>query len=131
GGWRGGAAGGVACGDELWNDSGSGVCLPPERRRVGLLFQDYALFPHLTTAENVSYGPRSRGRRKADAGAAAAEWIQRFGLGGLEDRPVSELSGGQRQRVALARALASEPRLLLLDEPFASLDVATRSAGRS
>lgn len=124
-------SGRVACGGEVWSDSERGVFLPPERRRVGMLFQEYALFPHLTTEQNVAYGPRARGRSRAAAASAASRWIERLGLGGLGDRRVGSLSGGQRQRVALARALAAEPRLLLLDEPFGSLDVATRGAVRS
>jgi molybdate transport system ATP-binding protein len=82
-------------------------------------------------AQNVRYGPLARGRSRADADRIATDWIGRLGLGGLEQRPVGRISGGERQRVGLARALASEPRALLLDEPFGSLDVATRGAVRS
>jgi molybdate transport system ATP-binding protein len=121
----------VACGGEIWNDDARGVMVPPERRRVGMLFQEYALFPHLTVQQNVGYGVTARARSRTEAAATSSRWIERLGLGGLGGRRVSELSGGQRQRVALARALASEPRLLLLDEPFGSLDVATRGAVRS
>ena len=124
-------SGRIACGDEVWNDHERGVFVAPEKRRVGMLFQEYALFPHLTIQENVSYGARARGRSRADAAAVASRWIDRLGLAGLGDRRVADISGGQRQRVALARALASEPRLLLLDEPFGSLDVATRGVVRS
>ena len=121
----------IACGGEAWCDTAGGVHRSPEERHVGLVFQDYALFPHLTVRENVSYGPRARGRTRAAAGASASGWLERLGLGGLEDRRLDGLSGGQRQRVALARALASEPRALLLDEPFGALDVATRGSVRS
>jgi molybdate transport system ATP-binding protein len=124
-------AGRVACGGEVWCDVARGVGVPAERRRVGLLFQDYALFPHLTVRENVRYGPAARRRAPAAVAAAASRWIERLGLRDLEDRGVGALSGGERQRVALARALAAEPRVLLLDEPFGSLDVATRGAVRS
>ena len=96
-----------------------------------MVFQDYALFPHLTVARNVAYGPRARGRSRADAEAATARALDRLGLSRLRGRSVGGLSGGERQRVALARAIASEPRVLLLDEPFASLDVGARRAVRS
>jgi molybdate transport system ATP-binding protein len=121
----------IACAGEVWCDTGGGVLLSPEARRAGLLFQDYALFPHLTVRENVAYGPRARGRRRPEAEAAAARWLDRLRLGELGERRVDGISGGERQRVALARALASEPKALLLDEPFAALDVSTRGTLRS
>jgi molybdate transport system ATP-binding protein len=124
-------AGRVCCGGEAWSDAERGIHLPPEARRVGLSFQDYALFPHLSVRRNVAYGPRARGRPRAEAEALAASWLERLGLGEVAGRAVGEISGGQRQRVALARALAAEPRVLLLDEPFGSLDVATRGAVRA
>jgi molybdate transport system ATP-binding protein len=124
-------AGRVVCAGEVWYDEGRGIWAAPEKRRAGLLFQEYALFPHLTVRHNVGYGARARGRSRAEAAAAASRWMERLWLGGLGERRVGELSGGQRQRVALARALASEPRALLLDEPFGSLDVATRGSVRS
>jgi iron(III) transport system ATP-binding protein len=92
--------------------------LPPEKRRIGLVFQDHALFPHLTVAGNVGFGIRDPKVRPA----RTAEMLQLVGLEGYDERYPHELSGGERQRVALARALALEPALLLLDEPFASLD---------
>jgi molybdate transport system ATP-binding protein len=98
----------------------------PEHRRVGYVFQEYLLFPHLTVTENVAFGPRSQGRGKAASRASAAEWLERLGIADLAARRPPELSGGQQQRVALARALASEPELLLLDEPLAALDVELR-----
>jgi molybdate transport system ATP-binding protein len=115
----------IACGGDVWCDTERGIDLPPHRRRVGLLFQDFALFPHLTVEGNVVYGARARGR--ADAVSTARRWLERLGLAAHAERPIAALSGGERQRVALARALASEPAALLLDEPFGSLDVGTRA----
>jgi iron(III) transport system ATP-binding protein len=100
--------------------------VPPERRRVGVVFQDYALFPHLTVAQNVGYGVRDRGRRAT----RVAELLDLVGLAGETMRLPHELSGGQQQRVALARALAPEPALVLLDEPFSNLDAALRARVR-
>ncbi len=99
---------------------------PTDKRRVGLLFQDYLLFPHLSALDNVAFGLRCQGRSKADARTTAAAWLERVGLADhAADRPAA-LSGGQAQRVALARALAPAPGLLLLDEPLAALDAHTR-----
>jgi iron(III) transport system ATP-binding protein len=99
---------------------GSGGSIGPERRRVGMVFQDYALFPHLTVAANVAFGLRGRSRAEADRTVGAL--LGRVGLSQHADRYPHTLSGGERQRVALARALAPAPRVLLLDEPFSSLD---------
>jgi molybdate transport system ATP-binding protein len=114
----------IRFGEECWFDDARGVTLPPQARGIGYLFQEYALFPHLTAAGNVAYG-------LADLSAAAraqraAEMIRLLGLTGLEKRYPKQLSGGQRQRVALARALVRRPRLLLLDEPLSALDTPTR-----
>jgi iron(III) transport system ATP-binding protein len=102
--------------------AGPGVCLPPEKRSVGMVFQSYALFPHLTVAQNVDYGVS---RAKVRAGRVQ-EVLTLVGLSGLETRMPHELSGGQQQRVALARALAPRPEVLLLDEPFSNLDAGRR-----
>ena len=105
--------------------------LAPEARRLGVVFQDFLLFPHLTVADNVAYGIRMRGGGRSAARVAALPWLERFDLGALVGRYPHELSGGQAQRVALARALAAEPGALLLDEPTASLDVEIRDEVRA
>lgn len=98
--------------------------VPPHRRGIALLAQDPLLFPHLTVAQNVAFAPRAQGGSRAASRAAAYHWLEEVGVVELADRHPSQVSGGQAQRVAVARALAAEPRLLLLDEPMAALDVA-------
>jgi molybdate transport system ATP-binding protein len=120
-------SGRVRVGDDVVDDRTAGVFVEPQQRRVGVVFQDHRLFPHLRVLDNVAFGPRSRGVAKNAARDAAREWLDRLGLAELTARHPRELSGGQAQRVALARALACRPAALLLDEPLAALDVQTRA----
>jgi molybdate transport system ATP-binding protein/molybdate/tungstate transport system ATP-binding protein len=110
---------------KVWLHDEEVTALPPERRRVGFVYQDHLLFPHLSVAENIAYGLAVAGRE-----SRVAELAEALGIMPLLDRSVDRLSGGERQRVALARALAPRPSVLLLDEPFAALDPSTRTALR-
>ncbi len=124
----------IELGDQLVYSAKKGLFVPPERRDIGMVFQSYALWPHMTVFQVVAY-PLTDGRKRASSRReveervrAALELVQ---LAGLEDRPVTDLSGGQQQRVALARALVTEPKVLLMDEPLSNLDARLREGMRA
>jgi molybdate transport system ATP-binding protein len=114
-------SGRIVAGGETWFDALQGVDLEPDQRRTGLVFQDYALFPHLTVRRNVEYGGKAR----------AEELLERFGIAHIGEERPAQLSGGERQRVAVARALARDPAVLLLDEPLSALDAHTKASVRA
>jgi molybdenum ABC transporter ATP-binding protein len=114
-------AGRIAVDDDVFFDGGRGLDVPPDRRRVGLVFQEYALFPHMTVRQNIEYARKH----------AAGDYLERFRIAELESARPPELSGGEKQRVALARALARDPQVLLLDEPLSALDAHTKTAVRA
>ena len=114
-------SGRITCNGEVWFDAARDISLAPDRRRVGLVFQDYALFPHLSVRQNIEYARRQQ----------ADDYLDRFSIRHLERARPPDLSGGERQRVALARALARDPDVLLLDEPLSALDTHTKAGVRS
>lgn len=124
------AGGRVTLDGRVLEDVAAGVRTDPQRRAVGVVFQQHLLFPHLTALENVAFGLRARGVARHEARSRARDWLQRVGLADEAEARPAALSGGQAQRVALARALATDPSLLLLDEPLSALDVDTRRSVR-
>jgi len=124
-------SGSITLDGKMLFDSGTGVFLPPRERKIGFVFQDYALFPHLTVRQNVAFGLKPLLGRLSRASADRVEsMLELFGIAALAEVRPSRISGGQRQRVALARAMVSDPKALLLDEPFSALDIPLRQRVR-
>jgi iron(III) transport system ATP-binding protein len=120
----------IAVGDVVLTDVARRIALPPERRNLGMVFQSYALWPHMTVQENLAFGLKLQRVPSAEMRTRIAEALELVGLGGMEGRYPFQLSGGQQQRVALARAVVARPRLLLLDEPLSNLDAKVREQAR-
>ena len=121
----------IAIGGQVVFDAAHGLDLAPERRGLSMVFQSYAIWPHMTVFENVAFGLRARGARARDLEAQVRESLTLVGLADFADRPATRLSGGQQQRVALARSVAGEPRVVLLDEPLSNLDAQLRLTMRA
>lgn len=123
--------GSIRIGDTVVADIAAGRYLPPERRRLGMMFQNYALWPHMSVGGNVAYPLERRKVAKAEIVTRVRDALRLVDLGGFEDRPISALSGGQQQRVALARTIVGEPKVLLFDEPLSNLDATLRESMRA
>jgi len=123
-------SGKIAVGDIVYTDKEAGIFLPPEKRDIGMVFQSYAIWPHMTVAQNVAYPLEIRKVERAEIEARVADVLRLVGLADMTDKLATQLSGGQQQRAALARAIVSKPRLLLFDEPLSNLDLKLREQMR-